>query len=1117
MLTIYHGRAQCGKTQALFEEIRRGAEAGRKQILVVPEMLSHETERRLLKECGNPISRYAEVLTFQRMAARILKEAGETPRFLDAGGRVLTMYRALRNSESGLCYFKTAGMRPELVEKLAGIIDELKACCVSPEQLMQAAENLGVTKEKVSDLSLIYAAYERLCENAALDDKELLSVAEEALGKCDFGHEWDFYFDGFMGMTVQERRLLKALLLRCHDMSAAILWQDELVFNEQKKLILRLKAIAEELGEEEKTVALEREKRPELPELDHLEKELLGYQNNPLDCECKAIKLSMLDSPAEECEYAAAQVRKAVAEEGLRYREIVLAAGNIDEYGPLLEQAFARYEAPLFLAQKSDILAKPVLAAALGAVEAVSQGMRYEAVMRYLRAGLSPLESGEADLLENYLLTWDIKGEEYEHPFVKNPYGFDLSKQAQGEELLPQIEAARQKLIAPLQKLKQRLENCSRGGDYARALTGFFEESLLKEKILQKAERLKRSERLREEAEYRQLWQILENGLRQFETVMEDAAMDCDEFLRLWRLMLAQYHVGTIPVGLDCVQAGSLERLSFHHAKLVILIGARDGNFPAIGLGGTLLTEQDRAELKQAGVELTQTAEEHAYEAQSHAYRVVASAPRLLVACPQRCMDGSPARPSYLVLRMQKLLPQLKAEYPAKDYYLYAKAPSFELACTAVSGENTVEAQTALQLAVEDGMEDRLERFHRFAALPRGPLKEEELIRRLYGSKVRMTASRAEKIAGCRFSYFMEYGLKARPRKRARFGAPETGTFLHYVVENTIRELCLDPQKDRKTVAEEYMDRYIREELEGLRGQSKRLTAIFARLRRMVLAIIDDVWEELQRSAFRPIRFEMGFGEGEENPAVVIENGEAQILLGGKIDRLDGYIEGDTLYLKVVDYKTGRKEFRLSDVLGGINLQMFLYLIMLQNSKEALLSQAREALGKTARKVQTAGVLYVPAKHPYIMADPEEDEKDLAEKQAKEVRRIGIVLDEPEILEKLEKAEAGNLRFLPISYKKNGGLSSTSQAISAGQFEKLVRGVQRQMQKIAAEIAKGEIEANPYCTGPQWSVCQWCDFKAACQFDETMEKDSMRRMGSLKNSEVFARLDQEEESEHERG
>ena len=80
-----------------------------------------------------------------------------------------------------------------------------------------------------------------------------------------------------------------------------------------------------------------------------------------------------------------------------------------------------------------------------------------------------------------------------------------------------------------------------------------------------------------------------------------------------------------------------------------------------------------------------------------------------------------------------------------------------------------------------------VERMERAAALDRGRLHR-PAVDALYGSRVPMSASRMDKYKACHFSYFMQYGLKAEPRRAAGFQAPEYGTFLHYVLEHVLRQ-----------------------------------------------------------------------------------------------------------------------------------------------------------------------------------------------------------------------------------------------------------------------------------------------------------------------------------------
>jgi len=38
-----------------------------------------------------------------------------------------------------------------------------------------------------------------------------------------------------------------------------------------------------------------------------------------------------------------------------------------------------------------------------------------------------------------------------------------------------------------------------------------------------------------------------------------------------------------------------------------------------------------------------------------------------------------------------------------------------------------------------------------------------------------------EKFYSCKFAYFLQNGLRVRPRAQAGFDAPEAGTFMHFM------------------------------------------------------------------------------------------------------------------------------------------------------------------------------------------------------------------------------------------------------------------------------------------------------------------------------------------------
>ena len=215
-----------------------------------------------------------------------------------------------------------------------------------------------------------------------------------------------------------------------------------------------------------------------------------------------------------------------------------------------------------------------------------------------------------------------------------------------------------------------------------------------------------------------------------------------------------------------------------------------------------------------------------------------------------------------------------------------------------------------------------------------------------------------------------------------------------------------------------------------------------------------------------------------------------------------------------MDYKTGSKEFRLSDILYGHNLQMFLYLLMLQKGDRA---QVRKQLhAGAAEAIEPCGALYIPAKNPAVSAEAGDTPEKLRQAREAERRRIGLVLDDDELIEAMERG--GTYRFLPIKRKNDGSFTKASKVASPEQIKLLLFKTEAMLRKIALDISSGEIEAEPIRTGDageeKGAVCRYCAFQDACQFDPSMKKDHYRVPISCSNERVFEILAEEAKGEN---
>lgn len=1104
MLTILTGGPGCGKTTRLLEQMHTLAKVCRPSVLLVPESGSHQAERRLLSVCGNRGGAFATVTTFSKLTEDVLAETGCRPKTLDPGGRVLAMHRALSGVQSALTYYKRAP-RPQLVEKLVEIASELMACGISPEQLLRAED----ISPKIRDLGVIYAQYHDLCKAGDLDPATRVELAAERLEESRLLENVYLFVDGFEGFTAQKYAFLEQMLACAGAVTVALpMGTDSNLYTEPRQTLERLRRMAVRRGiacrVEECSIA--DRKRPAA--LTGLADDLYDFRAQPRQ-EGEGLHLYTLSDPAAECELAAALLRQK-ALSGVRCRDMAVVCGDLESYGSALQAAFEKYDLPLYLSQKTDLLQKPALQAALGGLNALEEGLTHQSVLDWLRRGIGGFDRDELDRLENYCFQWDIKGGKWLAPFTAPTCGYDRPEEDEAEKL-ECLERSRQKAASFFLALREDLKTCRDGADYAAAMTRHLEQIALEPLLEQRCKALQKSGRGREAAETAQLYHILLGALEQFAAVMRDIPMERREFCRLLQLTLRQYEVAAIPPSLDSVQAVTFERLPGIPVREMVILGGREGLFPPEKASMSLLSESERVALETEGIELTQNALERVWQQQCALCRALAAPQNgLTVTCPRHLADGTPADQAFAFTRMGILrgVEPADGEPLLESLRLTAPKPLFELACTAAEDGGHGPAKAALKAVSQDKTRKaHLEKLRAYADGPRGPLADKELVKDLYGGQIRLTATRLDRVSTCRMSHFLQYGLKAKARRRARFGAPEIGTFLHYVVEHSIPDLCKDETVKPEALAVKYVNQYL--EAHMPKGQNEaRHKALFHQAGHLACRVVKNVWEEIQAGDFRPVCFELDFSHRGHLPPLELREGSVTLTVGGKVDRVDGYVRGDTLYLKVVDYKTGTKQFHLSDLLYGLNLQMFLYLMMLTHADPG---KVLAATGQQAEHIVPCGALYIPAKDPFVWVRPGEDPEAVQKALDKELRRIGLVLDDGDLLETMERGET--FRFLPVERRKQGGFTAASCVASAAQMGRLLRKTEDTLRRIAREIAQGDIETTPYRTGRDDSPCRFCDFREACHFDPTLKKDKLRFLPVESPARVHEILREEEENE----
>ena len=1108
MLRLIIGPAGSGKTAEVMAEIKQNMARGIKgSIVLVPEQYSHEAERELCSVCGDALSLYAEVLSFTGLARHVERmQGGGAKNWLDKGGRLLCMALAMKNAGSRLKLYSAARHRAQMQSMLLSAVDELKTAKLDSDALLKAAAGCPDTLgDKLTDLALVLEAFDAVVANGRADPADRLSILAEKIYEGGGFQGRKIYVDGFVDFTRQQQEVLRSLLSRGAELTLCLtldsLEGDSEIFELSRRAARSLTATAKELGQEVKIQGMSGG-RPGA--MGFFAENMFSYSAVKYEDEDRALRLLRAESMAAECEQAASLCLELVRESGCRWRDIAICVRGFEDYRGTLESVFRLYDVPLFTAGRSDMMSKPLPALISYAYAVIEGGWAVDDVISYMRTGLTGLSETECDALENYIFKWQIRGSAWQrrNDWRQHPRGYGHEYDEQSEAEIKEINRLRRELARPLNKFRKDTEAAQTALQHCAALSELFRSLRLPELLKARAEKLLALGREKQAAEYRQLWDIVVRSLEQCAAILGDSPMEGMEFSRLYTLMLLKYDIGTIPVALDRVSAGDFDRSRRRNIKHLIVLGASDQRLPRAEESAGVFSTDERQRLLELDIDLGSGGDSELWREFSLIYNTLTMpSESLTLCCPTQDSSGGELRPAFVYNRAAALFGIEGAMASLADSRMSAPDPALGLAAQGIRGGGARENAAREYFASREP--ERMAALEAAARLRRGGLSP-TAVDRLYGRKLYVSASRIDKFAACRFAYFCQYGLKAKPYEPAGFKPPEIGTFMHYLLENTAREVLEKggfkkvDNKALREITDKYVDKFIAEELNDFQEKSGRFVYLFRRICNDAYSVVEDMAEELRCSEFIPLDFELDFGGAKELPPVEMGEGSENVTLTGIADRVDGWLHEGKLYLRVVDYKTGRKEFNLSDIYYGMNLQMLMYLFALEKGGER----------KYDKEIVPAGVMYIPARSPMLNMSRGEDEDKILSERAKELRRSGLILDDAALQEAWESG--ADKRYIPI--KMRYGKPVTDSIADLEKLGRLNRHIEKSLKQMAATLRQGSIAADPYYRSQQENACLNCEFYEACHFNEGQNGENCRYQPKLSVEKVWAMMEEVEQN-----
>ncbi|MBQ4566370.1 MAG: PD-(D/E)XK nuclease family protein [Oscillospiraceae bacterium] len=1083
MLHLWLSTDRKRNTRQAFSLIRENYRPeGDTQILLVPEQFSHSVQEDFCRIAGDRASLMAQVLDFTRLAEEVFsREGGIADTRTGDAGRLLIMSLAVEQVRSRLKIYANAADKPEFLLQLLAMLDEFRSYCVTPESLRSASGRLeGVLGQKAEEFALLMESYDAVCETCGQNPQSLLNQLLDSLQESDYPADKLFYIEGFTDFTGVQQEILTELLLKapavhiflqCPDLDGRT-QQHDTARNAAKQLLsicgrceIPWKLHPDDFGCED--------------ELSYLRQRLFSGACIPAASDADTVSFLLAPDSLQQCRIAAGQILRRTAE-GVRYRSIQIACADYEADRPVLESVLRRAGIPAYFAGNTDILRQPLIHMLLSALTAATGGMDQEAVLSYVKSSFSPLSRERSDCLENYILLWDISGKSFQEIWAMHPKGLNQEETETSARELQQLLSDRRVAIEPLLRLSKKLKKAANTGEMTLSFYDFLHDISIRERLEELAQQCFDRGEHRRSQEYVQLYDILTELLEQIYGVLGSSVHSGEEFLGIFRTALSRCSVGTIPAGLDCVTVGDLSSLRHCDCDELFLLGANEGCFPGTSDRRSLLTDRERRSLMDLGIGVSPTAT-------GWLERELATIDSVLNGPRRRLWLGAlEGKESYFFRRALELFPQ-SPRY-TEDVELICRSHRDHLEYL-----TTHEIREGIAEAASVDME-RLLSGARYSPENLNP----EAVRALYGKTLRLSSSKIDCLASCGMQYFLNYGLKAKERKSVKMDASLFGTFVHYVLEHTTKDVIALGGFHRvslsKTmeIAAAHMEEYTNRELKDL-WNSQRAEYLFRRNFAEVEEVVRDLHEELSRSQFIPSYFELNFGKGGALPEIRILGKEMTATIEGYVDRADLWRKGDKLYVRIVDYKTGKKSFDYSKIYYGIGLQMLIYLFALEREGQVLCNAP----------LTPAGVLYFPARAEAVSVKSRVELPDGEKKKREYRKRSGLVLDSGPVLDAMEACPEGKAPlYLPYKVDKQGerkgDLASTEELALLGEF------VFRKLAQLGDQLYSGDISPAPYELDGA-TPCAWCCYGSVCR-----ENKKPRLLDKLKNQDAFWALIREE-------
>ena len=1110
MLNFITGVKGSGKTALAHKIVGEAVAAGEGVMLIVPRQFSFESDRSILSLLGPKAASEVEVYSFRRLCDEVLRSHGNIGKpIATAGVKNILMSFAVEAVSGSFDTFARHKNDMALAQKLLLSIEEIKNIGVSPEELMSLAQNTedSLLSGKIKETALVYSAYEAMLSKDFFDEANLFRCAAETLGKDNIFEGKTVIIDGYSEFSFGELKIIEQILLKAKRVYITLCTDnaeknDPLSpFATVAKTYRRLRLLAGNngvpVGE-----TLHTERQGNYPDdLEFLQKNIFLPVAEKYDAVPDSIRLNVSNTLQDECDRVAAEIKALIRREEYRCRDIVVVFRSEGAYEKALRLSMKKYGVPLFEDKRQPVWNQPLVYFVSSLLNICSEGFSSDSVFRYLKTGLTGFSEEDISEVENYVYVWDIDGNRWLSQWTGNPDGFSSEMDARRASRLDGINSIRKQIIEPLVNFRVGYESKS-GKEIAGGIYFYLTENGIDEQLKKYALSLEEKGFTELALEQEQVWDFLMEALDELAGTIGNRQVSLKRFSELFEICIKSKTLGKIPDGFDEVSLCPAQRILTKNQKVVFAVGMNSGVFPLRHSESGVFSHREKLRLDKEGIRGLDKSEDALLFERFLAYNTFSCATeRLYLSCSLYDPDEKELAVSEFLESVTALFPHLRESYTSGNdmtVLIESKQSAFELMAKNWNSDDGRVRALKAYFANEKDYKGRLSSIEGAVGKRDLSFRSSDAAREFFGDNLKFSSTQLDVYGDCPFKYFCRYSLGVKPREKAEFTSLHTGNVIHYVLEMLLKKyegkqfLTLTKSEidlEINRLLREYLDKA----LSGEGDKTERFSYLYYRMNRVISDIAERLRLEFSESDFEPCDFEVSIDADGDIPPFTVALDKGTVELGGKIDRVDMLVDGEDKYVRIVDYKSGKKEFNLNDVLNGINMQMLLYLVSIW----------RKGKGKY-EGITPAGVLYYPARVNVLKAKREKSEQERKLSRYMTTKMHGLLVDDEHIIRRMDKKGEGI--FLPVSFdKKTGALKGN--LISLDALARLASKMDGIIKDMGDSLHGGKVNARPLMGGGHTNTCEYCNYGSVCM----MKKPSYRYIEDLKHDECIRELMKEEE------